>query len=466
MAHLSQMGQEETFADLWSALGGDARARERVSFGGVGELPSVYAVTDLAVAQITAAVLAITEVHAARTGEAPRPVHVERGHAVAAFRSERYLRAIGWEIPAPWDPIAGDYRAKDGWIRLHTNYAYHRDAALGVLGTRNEKDDVTRAVAMWDKDTLEAAVVAAGGCAAAMHTAAEWRAHPQGAAVAREPLVAVEAVAAPAPSFAAAPGAPLAGVRVLDLTRVIAGPVCTRVLAAYGADVMRVDPPGFQEVGALLSETTAGKRRTSLDLRRAGDRVAFEALVAGAHVLVVGYRGDVLERLGYDLATLRRLNPSLVVAALDAYGWSGPWHSPSRRGFNSLVQMTCGIAARGQEMKGAEAPFPLPAQALDHGTGYLLAAATCRALVRAITAGEATSVRVSLARTAGWLMDIGEQPTLDHHDFTVRDAAPWTEEARSPWGRLSRVRCPGRIAGIAAEWSRPPGALGVDAPVW
>jgi hypothetical protein len=428
----------------------------------------VYPIAEAASAEVAAATLAVAEVHAARVGSVVRRVHVDARHAVAAFRSERYLRPLGWKLPAVWDPIAGDYESTDGWIRLHTNYAYHRDALLRVLGVPCDRAAVEAAVRKWNVEELESAVVLAGGCAAVMRSDAAWRAHPQGIAVAGEPLVHREvskdgAALLPIPE-ARDGAAPLSGVRVLDLTRVIAGPVCTRVLAAYGADVVRVDPPGFQEVFALLPETTAGKRRVALDLRARSDRAAFEQLVAEAHVLVSGYRGDALARLGYSDSDLRAKNPAILVASLDAYGWTGPWCA--RRGFDSLVQMSSGIALRGAQASGVVRPTPLPAQALDHGTGYLLAAAVCRALAQRISHREVTSVRLSLARTARWLMDLGETGDCRGGDLTPQDAAPWMESSETPWGRIERVRCPGRIDGFAPAWHRPPGPLGTDAAAW
>jgi hypothetical protein len=452
-------------AALWSELAGPADLVGALEIDGpTGGLPSIYAVAELAAAQIGAATLAAAELLAARERRPIRLARVDRRHAVAAFRSERYLRPIGWQRPPPWDPVAGDYRTRDGFIRLHTNYASHRAAALGVLEAPAERDPVARAVLAWNASDLEEAVVRAGGAAAAMRTDAEWRKHPQGAAVAAEPLVAMEATPGQPAAMPDPAGAPLAGIRVLDLTRVIAGPVCTRFLAAWGADVLRIDPPGFDEVGALLAETTAGKRRAELDLRDARGRTAFERLASEAHVLVSSYRGDALERLGLSAAALRMVNPALILASIDAYGYTGPWRH--RRGFDSLVQMSCGIAARGQEAAGAEIPVPLPAQALDHGCGYLLAAAVCRALTRRLRRGEAGTVRASLARTARLLTDVAGSSIAGDQEFTAQDAEPWLETVDSAWGPLARVRCPGSIAGITPGWSRPAGPLGTDPPTW
>jgi hypothetical protein len=437
--------------------------------GGARLLPSVYDVGAFATAGVASALASIASLHAARTGEPARAVRVDREHAAIAFRAERVMTPRGWTVSQIWDPIAGDYRARDGWIRLHTNYVHHRDAAIHVLGVPAEREAVERAVRSWSAEDLEAAVVDAGGCAARLRTAAEWAAHPQGEAVAREPLFAVTAHPALAAAWqphgvAAMPATPLAGVRVLDLTRVMAGPICTRLLAAYGADVLRIDPPGFDEVGALVPEMTTGKRRAFLDLRDERARAHFEQLLASADVLVHGYRADALDRLQLGAVRRRQLNPALVDVSHDAYGWSGPW--ATRRGFDSLVQMSAGIADRGRKAAGVDRPVPLPAQALDHACGYLLAAAVCRALVRLCVDRRASEVRLSLARVAKVLTDLGDDGDIAGRDLDDDAAGRWSEDATSAFGPLRRVRCVGGIDGIAPHWGVPSGPLGVDAPEW
>ena len=409
-------------------------------------------------AAVGLATLAAAELFAKRCGSPLPAVRVDRAHAALAFRRERYARPLGWELPPLWDPIAGDYATRDGWIRLHTNYSHHRRAALAVLGVEPARDAVAPAVAGWPSEELEQAVLDRGGCAAAMRTLDAWRAHPQGAAVAREPVVAIER-SGPAMLPASRVVRPLSGVRVLDLTRVIAGPVCTGFLAAWGADVLRLDPPGFEEVPGLLPETTAGKRRAMLDLRDPRGRDRFAELLRDAHVLVTGYRPDALPRLDLAPARLRAQHPSLLVATLDAYGFTGPW--ARRRGFDSLVQMSTGIAARGAEVYGPSSPHPLPAQALDHASGFLLAAGVCRALAD----GAAGEVRVSLARRAALLVDLGERDPSTRGPGE-EDLEPWLEEVPTAWGPLRRVRLPGEIEGVASAVGPPPGPLGSDPPAW
>ena len=292
----TNQSQSEFLKDIWTSVGGDAALPAACSFTGHGDLPSVFAVSDLAAGCIAAAGLAIAELIACRGGELPS-VHIDR--RLASFWFGTTLRPLGWSTPPPWDPIAGDYVAADGWIRLHTNAPHHRDAALAVLRTPADKDAVTAAVSRWRIDDLEAAVVERGGCAAAMRDLSAWKDHPQGKAVAGEPLLrADDGAAAPTVDWPLSRERPLSGIRVLDLTRVLAGPVATRFLAGFGADVLRIDPPGWDEPG-VIPEVTLGKRCARLDLRRKRDREVFERLLASADVLVHGYRPDALSRLGW-----------------------------------------------------------------------------------------------------------------------------------------------------------------------
>jgi hypothetical protein len=426
---------------------------------GDGSLPSCFPVTDLATAAVAAAGLAVSEL-LALDGRQPS-VTVDRHLASAWFISS--LRPQGWEPPAPWDPIAGDYRAADGWIRLHTNAPHHRAAALAVLGCAGERSAVASAVSRLAAEDLEAAILHAGGCAAAMRGIEDWEKLAQGQAVRAEPLIALEHVPTAAPSsWRPDPARPLAGIRVLDLTRVLAGPVATRFLAGLGADVLRIDPPDWDEP-ALAPDVTPGKRCARLDLRRTADRQVFETLLAEADILVHGYRPDALERLGYGAARRRILSPGLVDVSLCAYGWSGPW--AGRRGFDSLVQMSTGIAAAGMAWTGADQPVPLPVQALDHATGYLMAAAAVRGLVARLRDARATTARLSLARTSLLLTDRAGQP--DDPAFTGRrdeDYAPEIEH--TAWGPAVRLRPPVLIGGAPLRWHRPASELGSAEAAW
>ncbi|HPQ94129.1 MAG TPA: CoA transferase, partial [Thiolinea sp.] len=351
------------------------------------------------------------------------------------------------------------------WIRLHTNAKAHRKAALTVLGAVSDRDALRERVRHWDCDELEAAVVAAGGCAATMRTPAAWLEHPQGQAVAAEPLVHWHSRPLTGPGAATRPHPPerpLQGIRILDLTRVLAGPVAGRFLAGFGAEVLRIDPPGWDEPG-VIPEVTLGKRCARLDLHTQPGREALLSLLAGADVLLHGYRPGALAALGLGEQVRHACNPDLIDVGLDAYGWNGPW--AGRRGFDSLVQMSSGIAALGMALAGTEIPRPLPVQALDHATGYLLAAAVLQGLRQRAQQGQVLQARLSLARMARLLLSAGHdnQPEALAPE-TAADLAPWIEQ--TAWGPAQRVHFPLTLAGCEVHWDYPASRLGSSVAQW
>lgn len=443
-----------------SALGLAQDALEHLHLHTAGALPSTFEVTELASASIAATGLAIADLLAGQAGTRPG-VQVDRRLSSLWFATS--IRPQGWSLPPLWDAVAGDYPTRDGWIRLHTNAAHHRAAAERVLGAVHDRDQMARRVAEWEAEALETAVVAAGGCAAQMRSWQQWSAHPQGMAVNAEPLI--DRKAGPAgvlKGWTGTAAQPLKGVRVLDLTRILAGPVASRLLAGFGADVLRIDPPGWEEP-SVVAEVTLGKRCARLDLHAAEDRAVFEGLLAGADILLHGYRADALERLGYGAEQRRRLNPGLIDVSLNAYGWSGPWQH--RRGFDSLVQMSSGIAREGMRWRQGERPVPLPVQALDHATGYLMAAAAIRALDERLRSGCGGSARLSLARTAKLLVDQGTViEDLPLAGETEADLAPNVEQ--TPWGPARRLQAPLQVQGAPLVWARGACELGSAEPRW
>ncbi len=445
--------------EAWAALDGPAAALEHLSVAGRGDLLSVFPVTDLAAASVGVAGLAVAELLAQAGGAWP-VVQVDR--RLASFWFGMSLRPQGWSLPPVWDAVAGDYRAADGWVRLHTNAPHHRAAALAVLGVEADREVVARAVAGWNADALEAAVVERGGCAAAMRSVADWNVHPQGLAVQAEPLV-HWSIGNPVakPDWRIDPARPLRGVRVLDLTRILAGPTATRFLAGFGADVLRIDPPGWDEP-VTVPEVVLGKRCARLDMRVASDLLVFEGLLRQADVLVHGLRPGALEHPGLGEQRRRELNPGLVDVSLNAYGWSGPWQG--RRGFDSLVQMSTGIADTGMRQGGHDRPTPLPVQAIDHATGYLMAAAAMRGLVRRMATGAGCTARLSLARTAHWLVSADRHAVDTLAPEQVEDVGEGLES--TSWGPARRVRPPLQVQGAAMHWDRPALALGSAQARW
>ena len=362
-----------------------------------GVRPSAFAVSELATASVAAVGRELARlIDALNLTDKSPPVMVD--HRLASLWFGVSFKPDGWDMPSLWDPIAGDYPASDGWIRLHTNLPHHRAAALKVLGTGGNRPAVDRAVKEWAISDLENAIVAQGGVAAAMRSRAEWQDHPQGRAVTREPLIGWQGprgiTLRERPDATAA--RPLAGLRVLDLTRVLAGPISTRTLAGFGAEVLRIDPPGWDEPG-VIPDISLGKTCAFLDLKTPSGLTQLKELLAQADVFVHGYRPGALEALGLGKPERDTIAPNRVEVTLDAYGWQGPW--ANRRGFDSLVQMSAGIADAGRDWANADKPTPLPVQALDHATGYLMAAAVLSALAESTSRNAVMDARLSLART-------------------------------------------------------------------
>jgi crotonobetainyl-CoA:carnitine CoA-transferase CaiB-like acyl-CoA transferase len=457
----------------WSAVGGDSALLSRVStVVREGALRGRLPVRESARACVGACALAAAELGARRSGLGEVPgVRVDDGAVATAFTSERHLLVDG-RAPVLFAPLSRFWRTADGWVRTHANYPHHRARLLSALGLPDDRDpaahveSVGSALAERSAREAEEAVHAAGGLAVALRTPEEWAAHEQGAAVAGRPLVergqldtAHARVLAPLVSGARhrAPLLPAEGIRVLDLTRVLAGPVATRTLALLGADVLRVDSPGLPELPDQHADTGFGKRSATLDL--ATDRRTLEDLLASADVVVTGYRPGALDRFGLSARALAERRPGVVVAQLSAWGAYGPW--AGRRGFDSMVQAATGIAV----VEGsAEQPGALPAQALDHGTGYLLAAAVLRALTEQSYEGGSRFVRLALARTAHWLLH--EVAGGEAGAAAYEGPGPWLAEADSALGRLRYARPPLSFAGGPADWTRPPGPWGSDTARW
>jgi crotonobetainyl-CoA:carnitine CoA-transferase CaiB-like acyl-CoA transferase len=414
-------------------------------------LPGHFRIGSAAAACVQTATEAAAELFHVRGGD-PGPVSVDVRHAAAAFRSERYLRVDGKPFDAIEDPLTGNYRAADGWVRLHCNYPHHLAAVATALGTSVDQAEVAAAVAGRSALDVEEAVVAAGGAATALRASRDWLMHPQGVALLGLRLVQVDQIGyAPELKLSTA-DRPLAGIRVLDLTHVIAGPVCGRTLAAHGADVLHVGAEHLPVVRPLLMDTGFGKRSTYLDLRAEGAEVLRD-LVRDADVVVQSYRPGSLAAKGFGAGDLAAMRPGIVVAELSAWGWEGPWRA--RRGFDSLAQMATGIAA-------GDPPQPLPAQFLDHGAGWLAAFGVMSALRQRVAHGGSWRVRVSLAGTGMWLDRLGRTETAG----TEPAVADLLTETDSAFGRLTHIRIPGSLPGAPPKWDHGPRIPGGDAPEW
>ncbi len=448
--------------DLWSLLELRGEALSALSLTGADPvLPSVYKVGEAAQASIAATGLAAAELHRLRTG-AEQIVSVDMRHAAAEFRSERLLRVNGGEAPELWDAIAGTYRCGDGrWVRLHTNFDHHRDGVLRILGCDNDRKAVADALQDWSGADFEEEASSQGLVVALMRSREEWLAHPQ----ADIPPILIERIGeAPAQGFG--PGdRPLSGVRVLDLTRIIAGPTGGRALAAHGATVMRVASPYLPSIPVLVMETGRGKLSTHLDLESDAGRAGLERLLGDADVFIQGYRPGGIAARGFSPERAAEVRPGIVYVSLSAYGHKGPW--ADKRGFDSLVQTATGMNHMEAAAAGVEGPKPMPCQALDHASGYFIALGAMAGLMRRAQEGGSWHVRVALASTARWLDGLGRVPEGPIcPEPSDGETASFLTEAQSGFGTLTHTSHAAILSETPARWAQPAVPLGTHPPIW
>jgi CoA-transferase family III len=463
----------QALSSLWRAAGLPAESLENVVLTGADPVvPSSFAVGAAAQSSLAAAALAAVQIGQHRGGP-EQTVRVDMREAAL----ECFCRfTMNGTAPELWDKLAGVYACGSGdeaggeagpWVRVHTNFAHHRDGLLKLLGlpqgAETTREQAARALMSWDAFALEEAAARNGVLVAAYRTAEEWQVHPQRAALTERELVDLEKIGdAPPlvwPALAKA-SRPLSSLRVLELTRILAGPVAGRTLAAYGADVMLVNSPHLPNIDAII-DTSRGKLSALADLRKTDDRAAFDDVLAQAHVFMQGYRPGSLDALGYNAASVAQRRPGIVVVSLSAYGEAGPW--ANRRGFDSLVQTACGLnhqeAVAAHHHNRGNKPQALPMQILDMASGFLMAFGAQAALLRQQREGGSWHVRVSLARTAQWLRELGR---VDN-GFAAPgpDFSGLMETSSSGYGELTASRHAAHFSHMPAGWalaSMPPGS--------
>jgi crotonobetainyl-CoA:carnitine CoA-transferase CaiB-like acyl-CoA transferase len=374
-------------------------------------------------------------------------------------------------MPTDRNTIMGVYPARDGrWSYLHCNFPNHRAAALDVLGVPEDREAVRRAVAGWDALALEEAIIAAKGAGGMVRSMEEWARHPQAAAIASLPLLDIVKIGDSAPEALPDGDRPLSGVRVLDLTRVLAGPTGARTLAEHGADVLKITAAHLPNLGYQEYDTGHGKLSTYLDLREPKDVETLRGLVRETDVFSQGYRPGTLAARGFSPETLAGLRPGIVVVSLCAFGHVGPW--ASRRGFDTVVQTVSGITQRqGHLFPGAEpGPQFYPASAIDYTTGYLMAFGALAALARRTREGGSWLVRISLAQTGRFIVGRGEVPESRlanvPKEFSSEEIARWSTTSDTPAGRLRHLAPVVQLSETPARWARPSVPLGYHEPAW
>ena len=463
---------DKTLATILSTVGWGAGRVAEPEISGAADpiLPTPFRIGETAAASLAAVGLAVSDLWELRTGRR-QEVKVDGRQATASLRSGKYLEMDGTPVAAERTPVMGVYPARNGrWSYLHCNFPNHRDAALGVLGVEEDREAVRRAVAQWDALELEEAIIAAQGAGGMVRSMAEWAEHPQSAAVASLPLLEIEKIGDSSPEPMPEGSRPLSGIRVLDLTRVLAGPTCARTLAEHGADVMKISGPHLPFSPSQELDTGHGKLSAHIDLRKSEEVETLRELVAQADVFSQGYRPGTLARRGLSPQDLAKLRPGIVYVSLSAFGRVGPW--AHRRGFDTVVQTVSGITHRqGELFPGAEpGPQFYPVSAIDYLTGYLMAFGATVALARRVREGGSWLVRASLAQTGRWLVDRGQAPEGELRDvaeeFTPEEIARWSTTTNVPGGWLRHLAPAVQLSETTPYWARPTVPLGYHDPVW
>ena len=463
---------DETLGSILSIPGWSPERTAEVEISGHMDpnLPTPFRIGETAAASLAAVGLAVSDLWELRTGRR-QEIKVDTRQATASLRSGQYMSMDGAPVARERPSVMGVYPAKNGrWSYLHCNFPNHRDAALGVLGVEEDREAVRRAVTHWDALELEEAIIAANGAGGMVRSMEEWSRHPQAAAVASLPLLEIEKIGDGPPQPLPEGPRPLSGVRVLDLTRVLAGPTCARTLAEQGADVMKITGAHLPSNVAQEYDTGHGKLSAHLDLRDEGDVETLQGLVREADVFSQGYRPGTLSERGLSPEDLAKLRPGIVYVSLSAFGRTGPW--ASRRGFDTVVQTVSGITDRqGKLFPGAEpGPQFYPVSAIDYLTGYLMAFGALVALARRVREGGSWLVRISLAQTGRWLVERGQILESELQDvpadFAPEEIARWSTASEVPGGRLHHLAPVLQMSETQPFWARPTVPLGYHDPVW
>ncbi len=449
----------------------ESRANELEITGGLDPfLPTPFRMAEASTATLAAVGLAMNDLWELRTGRRQK-IAINTRQATASLRSGTYLKMEDTPVPNGRNVVMGTYPAKHGrWSYIHCNFPNHRAAALKVLGVAEDRDAVTKAIAQWDALELEEAIIAAGGAGGMVRTMAEWAQHPQGMAIAGLPLMEIVKIADSPAEPLPKGDRPLSGVRVLDLTRVIAGPTCARTLAEHGAEVLKITGKHLPSLGRQEYDTGHGKLSAHLDLREAKDVEILRGLVRKADVFSQGYRPGTLGNRGFTPEALAQLRPGIVVVSLCAFSHAGPW--ASRRGFDTVVQTVSGITNRQGEVFPGAAPGPqfYPVSAIDFLTGYLMAFGASVALARRAREGGSWLVRISLAQVGRWLVQRGEVPAAEltnvAKEFTPEELERWKITSNTPVGRLQHLGPVVRMSETPTYWDKPTVPLGYHQPVW
>jgi crotonobetainyl-CoA:carnitine CoA-transferase CaiB-like acyl-CoA transferase len=426
-------------------------------------LPTPFKVGELGAIALGAVGSAISKAWVLKTGRT-QTVSIDLRDAAIAQRAHQYFSLNG-KPASLWDPLSGFYATKDGrFIQLHCNFPHHRQGVIDVLNCADEKAAVAASIQMhWDAQALETRLNEQGLCASMVRTPEEWHNHPQAAAIAHlPPLEILKIGESPLEAFPSG-HRPLSGINVLDLTRVIAGPVCARTLAEHGATVLHITSPTLPSIPGLALDTGHGKWSAHIDLTTPEGCQTLSSLSQTADVFSQAYRPFGLAEKGFSPETLSELRPGIIYVDLSAYSHCGPW--AGRRGYDSLVQAATGFVHT--QTGGAAFPQHMPTQSLDYVAGYLAAFGVIEALCRRATEGGSYHVRTSLVQIAQLLLSMGKVTNYAHLKIPTRDEITHVlTHTTTDLGTMEHLKPVLKLSETAPFWSEKTRPLGSDPAVW
>lgn len=413
---------------------------------------SPFAVAKAATLSCASAHVAAHQLGALRGLKEPVPV-INRDHALASFSG--HIEINGEPVPK-WAALSGIYSTADNrFVQIHCNFPHHAQGVVDVLGCAAERSAVEKAIATWQAAVFEAALIERGMIGAMYRSLDEWSAHPHAIATNELPLISVERIGDADPrGLATVTDRALDGMNVVDCSRVLAGPVAGQTLSAHGANVLRIGAESLPSVDSGVMSTGFGKRNAYVELNNVSGRSKLRNLLADAHIFVDSFRPGALDSKGFSAQAVAEMSPGIVIVQLCAFDWIGPW--AGRRGFDSIVQTTTGLAVEGGRVSGSETPVHLPVQALDYSTGFLASHAATRLISHQQTAGGSWLVRLSLLRTRNWLVNLYAPEIAGSQLSKPPGVEPWLHTVQSQFGTLT---APTTMAG---RWDLPPAPLGTS----
>ncbi|KAI8260914.1 hypothetical protein K4K56_006173 [Colletotrichum sp. SAR 10_98] len=470
---------QDVVQEIWKGLKLPAEALSALNLenDGGSTLPSSFKIGVLAQSSIASSALAAAQIHALRNESSVPAVDVPLEHATVEFKSERLYILDGKPTPSPWGPIGGLHKTSDGHVRVHDSFPNHRDGILDLVGLPHSstREQLSEKLSEWASTDVETAATVDGKLATyALRSYRQWDALPQSRAISNFPIdvtqLSPEGPAGLPARMRSGNTKCLQGLRVVEMSRVIAAPLCGKTLAAHGADVIWVTSPNLPDLPTMDRDFGRGKRTVQLDVHNPSDKERLIELIKTADVFIQGFRPGSLASHGLSPEEIVKINPSIIIANMSAFGPQGPWSG--RRGYDSLVQTCSGMNVSEAEHAGKGEPArPTPCQALDHAGGYWLATGVVAALYKRATQGGSWRVDVSLAGVMKYLRSLGQYPGatgFESKDYEKPEDVrnEFFETRETGFGSMTAIRHSARVDGVEVGWDVMPKPLGSDSPEW